>query len=92
MKRLQARTSALTVVWVGVGIVLFAVLWALIKGGSPATSGVAGVGLLLFMVAGAVYGGEVNLAIKAVNLRVDDCIQHDTTSRQVEMRPGEGPR
>lgn len=77
MKRLRRRLSFLTAIWIAVGIMLFAVIWAAVAGKSGATDGVFGVGMLLFFVSGALFAGEVNLAIEAVNLRVDGLVRRE---------------
>jgi hypothetical protein len=76
VKRMQERISLLAVLWVSVGIILFAVLWALIHGNADHGMSIAGFGGLMFVVAGAMFGSEVTLAIRAMNSRVDDRVRH----------------
>lgn len=71
MKRSRWRLSLLTTIRVSIGMVLFAVLWEKMNGKNDFTSGVAFVGLLVFLVAEAWFSGEADLAVGAVNARVD---------------------
>lgn len=77
MKRTRQRLSLLAAIRLSIGLVLFAVIWEIVKGKSDATSGLAFIGLLIFLVSEAWFSGEANLAVDAVNARVDDQIRHD---------------
>jgi membrane protein implicated in regulation of membrane protease activity len=99
MRRIQERVSLLTLLWLAVGIILFAVLLWMARAKVPAPGGIAAFGAVLFAVVGAMFASEVHLAIKAVNLRVDDRVRHGTEQdarlAALERRatpPVEGPR
>jgi hypothetical protein len=67
----------LTVLWAAVGMILFAVIWAIVRGESEATGGLFGIGLVMFIVVGALFANEVQAAFAAANVRLDDCVRHD---------------
>lgn len=90
MKRVRRRISLLAAIRIAVGMVLFAVIWELISGKNDATGGVAFLGLLLYLVAEAWFSGESNVAIEAVNVRIDGELirndgQDDLIARQAEL-------
>lgn len=77
MKRVRTRLTLLAAIRVAVGVILFCVIYAKLVGKSDLASTATVVSLLIFLWAEALFGGETETAIEAVNLRVDQHAGHD---------------
>jgi xanthosine utilization system XapX-like protein len=76
VKRLRSRRFVSALLLVSLGVFLFGVIYAIVVGKNDAVGLAAFVGILAFLVGLYWFVVEVNLAIEAVNLRVDRLAGH----------------
>lgn len=78
MKRARLRFTILAAIRFAVGVVIASVIYDKFVGDSDMAEAVTILALLFFLAFEALYPGEVETAIEAVNLRVDSQTHIDT--------------